>query len=197
MPDPGWYDDPQDQTQLRWWDGSRWTERRQPRTTAMPPPPPSSASYGIPLGEGGDAWGSGGGGDAWGSGGGGAAWGTGPASGETSWGTAAAVSAWPAPPRTFVEAIKVCLTKYVEGAGRASRSEYWYFTLFQLIANILTGGIAGIFLLLPAITVLVRRLHDVGTSAWSLLWLFVPFAGPFVLLYYSVKPGDAGPNAWG
>lgn len=216
MPDPGWYDDPKDQTQFRWWDGSRWTERRQPRTTAMPPPPPASASYGIPLGEGGgsaggaaptpeDPWAdvpSTGGGGAWSAGGGFGA-GTAGASGlESGWGATpsagfATVGTGAAPPRTFGEAIKVCLTKYVDGKGRASRSEYWYFALFQFLADILTGGIAAIFLLLPSITVSVRRLHDIGKTAWSLLRVLVPLLGWAILLYYTVKPGEPGLNAYG
>lgn len=30
-PDAGWYDDPQDATQYRYWDGTTWTEHRSPR----------------------------------------------------------------------------------------------------------------------------------------------------------------------
>jgi hypothetical protein len=36
-----------------------------------------------------------------------------------------------APPRTFGEAIKVCISKYVYFSGRASRSEFWYFILYS------------------------------------------------------------------
>lgn len=31
MPEPGWYDDPDDPTILRWWDGNDWTEHAQPQ----------------------------------------------------------------------------------------------------------------------------------------------------------------------
>jgi hypothetical protein len=31
---------------------------------------------------------------------------------------------------TFFEAIRVCLTKYADFTGQASRSEFWWFTLF-------------------------------------------------------------------
>ena len=46
MPEAGWYDDPENAGQLRWWDGSRWTEQRQPRMDAedTPPPPPVPGS---------------------------------------------------------------------------------------------------------------------------------------------------------
>ena len=130
MPEAGWYDDPENAGQLRWWDGSRWTEQRQPRMDAedTPPPPPvpgsavgpasmSSSPWDAATRDSGESWGAGAAGPT-GAGFGGAAGGGGDwvASGATLTGTA--------PPRTFVEAIKVCLTKYVDGKGRASRSEY-------------------------------------------------------------------------
>ena len=79
----------------------------------------------------------------------------------------------------FPQAIKICFKKYFEIKGRASRSEYWYFILFILLgygAGILLGLIApvllwllGIFvlaILIPAITVAARRLHDINKSGW-------------------------------
>ena len=219
MPDPGWYDDPEDATQLRWWDGARWTDRRQPRAAVEPPPPPppvhsppptAGTSYGIPLGGPGadpgpqhDPWGSGPSSTAsagtWGTGNSGSSsWGT-DAAGSTAagggWGGAVATGA--APPRTFVEAIKVCFTKYVDGKGRASRSEYWYFALFTLILDLGTAGYGAIFVLLPSITVSVRRLHDIGKSAWNLLWFLLPFIGWIVLIVYAVRPGEPHVNRFG
>jgi len=200
MPDPGWYDDPEDQTQLRWWDGARWTDRRQPRDVTPPPPPPpppsAGAAYGIPLG--GPADGPADGPATSGP----SAWDAPSAHDAGPWGTPGAVASGSvltaaAPPRTFWEAIKVCLTKYVDGKGRASRSEYWYFALFTFLVNVVTAGLGSLFLLLPGITVSVRRLHDIGKSAWTLLWVIVPFVGPFVLLYYAVKPGEPNMNRFG
>jgi uncharacterized membrane protein YhaH (DUF805 family) len=210
MPEPGWYDDPEHSSQLRWWDGERWTERRQPREDVPPPPPRSGGSYGIPLGGSSgdgaasapsDPWGSPpgmGGGSDWGGGGSGSGasgtpsgWGATPSPGPTTVGTGAA------PPRTFVEAIKVCLTKYVDGKGRASRSEYWYFALFHFIVVTVTGGIGEIVLLLPAITVTVRRLHDIGKSAWALLWILLPIVGWILLIVYAVRPGEQRMNQYG
>lgn len=42
---------------------------------------------------------------------------------------------------------------------------------------------------IPLLTAFIRRLHDTGHSAWSLLWLFVPYLGWFILLIRALKPG--------
>ncbi len=207
MPEAGWYDDPENAGQLRWWDGSRWTDQRQPRRDAedTPPPPPvpgsavgpasmpsspPSSPWDTAARDSGESWGAGAAG-ATGAGSAGAAGGGGDwvASGATLTGTA--------PPRTFVEAIKVCLTKYVDGKGRASRSEYWYFALFTFIVDVATGGFAAILTVLPSITVSVRRLHDIGKSAWALLWVLLPVIGWIVLIVYAVRPGDPHTNLYG
>ena len=109
----------------------------------------------------------------------------------------------------FVQAVSVCVQKkYVDFSGRASRSEFWWFVLFNIIASIV-GSILGAMihpaisflvslgLLLPALGVSVRRLHDVGRSGWWLLLSFVPLVGFLVLLYWDVQPGEPGANAWG
>lgn len=191
MPEAGWYDDPDDAAQLRWWDGDGWSAERRPREDAPPPPPPRtpavpSASQSPATPPPPSAW------DTastagWGAAASGA--GVGAASLADEFGTA--------PPRTFWDAIKVCLTKYVVVKGRASRSEYWYFALFTFLVGLATGGVGDLLLLLPSITVSVRRLHDIGKSAWALLWVFLPIIGWIVLIVYAVRPGEPGQNAYG
>ena len=67
---------------------------------------------------------------------------------------------------TFIESIKTCFQKYIDFGGRASRSEYWWFFLFTFIARIVLGFIPVIgfivtlALILPSLSVTVRRLHD-------------------------------------
>ena len=55
--------------------------------------------------------------------------------------------------------------------GRARRSEYWFFFLFSLILSVIpiVNIIAGIALLIPGLSVAVRRLHDTGRTGWWLL----------------------------
>ncbi len=45
LPGAGWHDDPQDATQLRYWDGSAWTDHRAPKAEAAQP----SAAYASPV----------------------------------------------------------------------------------------------------------------------------------------------------
>ncbi|MYE41842.1 MAG: DUF805 domain-containing protein [Chloroflexi bacterium] len=114
---------------------------------------------------------------------------------------------------SFAESITTCLRKYIDFSGRASRSEYWWFTLlipFVLIASYIyfrgTGGDTRIalpvtlflvFMILPSMSVQVRRLHDMHRSAWWIsLYLLNPVGG-LVLLIWSIFPGDPEPNRYG
>lgn len=99
------------------------------------------------------------------------------------------------------------LKKYAVFSGRARRAEYWYFTLFIFILNIvfslvdyialgagdsgfaIFSTIFGLAVLLPAIGVGVRRLHDMGKAGWWYLLAVVPF-GNLVLLYFFVQDSE-------
>jgi uncharacterized membrane protein YhaH (DUF805 family) len=51
--------------------------------------------------------------------------------------------------------------------------------------------------LLPAIAVGVRRLHDIGKSGWWIFIALVPLVGGLILLYFTVLDSQAGDNAYG
>lgn len=112
----------------------------------------------------------------------------------------------------FVEALK----KYAVFRGRSRRKEYWYFVLFSVIISIAlsivdtiigtgstfgsTGLLAGIFalaLLIPSISVSVRRLHDINRTGWWVLISFIPLIGAIVLLVFAVQDGTTGSNRYG
>ncbi len=87
-------------------------------------------------------------------------------------------------------------------SGRASRSEYWFAllanNLLLVLGAVLTPVTLGIPLLvyalaslIPALTLSVRRLHDVNKSGAFLLLQFVPF-GAIVLFVFSVTDSDPG-----
>ena len=102
----------------------------------------------------------------------------------------------------FVDAIKICLSKYADFNGRASRPEYWWFVLFSFIVSILTmflpfvSLIAALALFLPSLAAAVRRLHDIDKSGWWLLLVLVPLAG-LVIIYFLCQRGTEGQNRFG
>ena len=99
---------------------------------------------------------------------------------------------------TFGQSVKTCFGKYATFSGRASRSEYWWFCLFNFIIGLLLGWIPvlgwiiSIALFLPGLAVGARRLHDTGRSALNLLWLLLPFVGAIILIvfYLGASQGD-------
>lgn len=103
----------------------------------------------------------------------------------------------------FMQAIQSCLSQYATFSGRAPRSEFWWFFLFQILALVVSGmlgdvaySILALLLLLPALAVGTRRLHDVGRSGWWQL-LTVTGIGYLVLLYWFVQPSQAEANDYG
>ncbi len=94
---------------------------------------------------------------------------------------------------TFSQSIKICLSKYVDFKGRATRSEFWWWILFGFLvgiaANILSyltwsfiSTLVSLFLMLPNLSVGARRLHDTGHTGWlqGIPYVFMILA--FVLL---------------
>lgn len=97
----------------------------------------------------------------------------------------------------FGDAIKSVFNKYATFSGRARRSEYWYFYLFNLLVSMgismipfvnLLGGLWALAVLIPMLAVTVRRFHDIGKNGWWLLVMMIPgilFFGVF--LYFCVR----------
>ncbi|MBD3728869.1 MAG: DUF805 domain-containing protein [Sphingomonadales bacterium] len=112
--------------------------------------------------------------------------------------------------------------RYADFSGRSRRKEYWMFQLFVIIVYVvllmlggglgaaagdsgggLAGGLFGILLLvfivatfIPALAVLVRRLHDQDKSGWWALLALVPIAS-LVLLVFMFLDGTPGDNQYG
>jgi uncharacterized membrane protein YhaH (DUF805 family) len=132
-----------------------------------------------------------------------------------------------------------CLKLYANCNGRARRKEFWMFYLFDLIFIMVTSVlddmlgttvVTWLYLLtvfIPRLSVIVRRLHDIGKSGWWIFWLWIlpyipvmlclimldllpqsePVVGTilviglilYVVLYMTilVKDGDPGDNRYG
>ena len=121
----------------------------------------------------------------------------------------------------FGEAVKSFWSKYATFKGRSRRSEYWFIQLFLVLTNLAVaaidlilmngdvdrfianggGGIVGLIWILvtivPALAVLVRRLHDTRKSGWWVLIGFVPLAGAVILLVFTIMASDSGANKYG
>lgn len=84
---------------------------------------------------------------------------------------------------TFTESIRtVLIEKPATFSGRATRTEYWWFFLFSLLASVAlsatVAAIAGLragdianwiyaaVVLVPTLAVTARRLHDTDRSGW-------------------------------
>lgn len=111
---------------------------------------------------------------------------------------------------SFTDAIKSVFSQYANFSGRARRSEYWYFVLFNLVVTaVLRGlgeasgifsviaGLASLALFVPGIAVAVRRLHDIGKSGWFFLFVLIPVVGAIILIIWYCKDSDPGDNAYG
>lgn len=113
------------------------------------------------------------------------------------------------------------LQNYASFSGRARRSEYWYFALFNMIFAIVAmvidnvlgttlnmgygvslpyGYIYILYVLavfIPGLAVAVRRLHDVGKSGWMFFIVIIPIIGPIWLLVLLFTDSQHGVNKWG
>ena len=94
----------------------------------------------------------------------------------------------------FGQAISTCFAKYATFSGRASRAEFWWFFLFQILVSIVASmlgdvvaGLVSLALLLPALAVGARRLHDIGRSGWWQL-IMLTVIGLLLLIYWWVQP---------
>ena len=111
----------------------------------------------------------------------------------------------------------MALKKYAQFSGRSQRSEFWFFMLFLVIILIVLtfvdkmvfGGadgepgmpiltlVACLALLVPSISVAVRRLHDTERSGWWYFIQLVPIVGPIMLIVFCAQDSKAGANAYG
>ncbi len=95
------------------------------------------------------------------------------------------------------------LKMYAIFEGRARRTEYWMFFLFNFIIGFVLGfiegfvggpGILGVIyslaMLIPSIAVGVRRMHDTNHSGWWILF-------PIVNLIFALTDGSKGDNRFG
>lgn len=96
--------------------------------------------------------------------------------------------------------IKKAFVNYANFKGRASRKEFWYFTLFNLLVTVFLSilNVGLLFFLyfaivfIPSLSVSVRRLHDVNKSGWWILpGIFFGFFEDFIVKLVENKDSKA------
>ncbi|MCC8182962.1 MAG: DUF805 domain-containing protein [Clostridiales bacterium] len=111
---------------------------------------------------------------------------------------------------SFSEAIVSAFSQYATFSGRARRSEYWYFTLFNYLATavLYVVGLALPILswlpfvyfvatVVPGLAVSWRRLHDIGKSGGYYFVGLIPLIGEIILLVWFFTDSQPGSNKYG
>jgi len=105
-----------------------------------------------------------------------------------------------------------CLDQYADFRGRASRSEFWWFTILNVLIHLAVSAVAAalfdevmfvisnavfaLVLFIPQLSVSVRRLHDSGKSGWFMLFGLFPPAWIVLLIFYLLR-SQRHANKWG
>lgn len=118
----------------------------------------------------------------------------------------------------LLDYFKLCVSqKFATFSGRARRQEYWLFYLdciivssalsslslslvHDIVANVIVTTVSvawTLFIIIPSLAVLVRRLHDTNRSGWWLLLYLLPVIGAIVLFVFTLLPGTVGENDYG
>lgn len=109
-----------------------------------------------------------------------------------------------------------CIKNYTNFSGRARRKEYWMFLLFNILiimtlsfvseflSNVLNSEtpifivvVYVLFIIIPHLAVVVRRLHDINKSGAYWFVRFIPLAGPIWLLVLLVEDSWDATNKYG
>ena len=119
---------------------------------------------------------------------------------------------------TFNQSVSSVFSKFVTFSGRASRSEFWYFALFELFVYVvlalfgwlvagpngeipgfvnILSSIFGLITILPGLAVSVRRMHDIGKGAGWIFISLVPLIGQIWFIILAATPGEPYPNRFG
>lgn len=96
------------------------------------------------------------------------------------------------------------LKNYTLFEGRARRSEFWKFALVNFVISVVLnqvwdtlGMLYGLAVLVPAVAVGARRLHDIGKSGWWQLIVLIPFLGAILLIIFFVLDSEPKDNKYG
>ncbi|MFT6913881.1 MAG: uncharacterized membrane protein YhaH (DUF805 family) [Motiliproteus sp.] len=105
---------------------------------------------------------------------------------------------------------------YASFSGRTRRREYWFFILFNILVSIglsfidgvsgtfnpqsgmgLLGGLYTLAMIIPAIALGSRRLHDINRTGWWQLIMLIPLVGALVLIVFYATDTQQEQNEYG
>jgi uncharacterized membrane protein YhaH (DUF805 family) len=177
-PAAGWYPDPENSSLIRWWNGISWSSEVMQAPVSHEPSFAPAGSTGNGFAQISDT-------NAYP----GAFHDSGYRYQQQSSGVPTKV--------TLINSVKYAFGGYVKWNGRATRAEYWFFylayTLVSLVVQLmimalgtdsgpglvfsLLVSVASLALVLPLISLTVRRLHDTGRRAW---YMVLSIVGSFI-----------------
>lgn len=113
----------------------------------------------------------------------------------------------------MIEAYKKFFRNYTNFSGRSTRSDYWWVVLANFLIGFVIGFIGGLIgadkfvkiitsvyelaIIVPAIAIVIRRLHDINKSGWCYLLILIPIIGWIILLVYFCTPSVNENNKYG
>jgi len=113
----------------------------------------------------------------------------------------------------MIEAYKKFLRNYTNFSGRSTRSDYWWVVLANFLIGFVIGFVGGLTgadklvtvlttvyelaIIVPAIALVIRRLHDINKSGWYYFMILIPIVGWIIVLVYLCTPSVNENNNYG
>lgn len=106
----------------------------------------------------------------------------------------------------MLNATRDMFLQFIDFEGSTSRKDFWLAILGYYLLSIIIGlivvfannmpghtgtmirNIWGIITILPLLSIIVRRLHDIGHSGWFIFIALIPIIGPIILLVLLCLP---------
>ena len=102
------------------------------------------------------------------------------------------------------------INQYADFDGRTGRKAFWMFVLVSALVSIsinlvevmmlqtnIIGFLYTLAILVPAIAINTRRLHDINKSGWWQLIVFIPLVGSIIIIvWFATKSVNEG-NQYG
>ena len=122
---------------------------------------------------------------------------------------------------SLMQAVASVFKNYANFKGRARRSEYWWFLLFNILVYIgaliigavfasvsdepsalmaITFVLTGLYsfaTIIPSLSVTCRRLHDIGKSGAYIFFGLLPVVGEILLWVWEFQDGQPWTNQYG